>query len=104
MLPDGRLNGRWAPGTSGNLAGRPKGNAGLAAYIKDRTRSGVEIAEFVMDVMRGRKRGASMAERFSAAYWLADRAFGKVPQRLAGDEGEPLVFTLQLGRRDDDAG
>ena len=71
-------------GVSGNPSGRPKGASGLASYIKARTDDGREIADFMMDVMRGDKiegRAPKTVERMEAARWLADRAWGRAIQQ-----------------------
>lgn len=70
----------WKPGQSGNPAGRPKDSDRIAAYIREHTNGGREIADFMMGVMRGtedeswRMKGQ---DRIKAAEWLADRGFGK---------------------------
>ena len=72
-------------GVSGNPSGRPRGASGLASYIKARTDDGQEIADFMMDVMRGDKiegRGPRTVEPKEAARWLADRAWGRAIQQL----------------------
>jgi hypothetical protein len=90
----------FQPGRSGNPGGRKKT---LAALIRAQTGDGAELVAFMLHVLRGarvdgRKR-APLRLRMEAAAWLADRAFGKVPQPLehAGADGHPLRFTLLLG-------
>ena len=71
-------------GVSGNPSGRPRGASGLASYIKARTDDGQEIADFMMDVMRGDKiegRAPKTVERMEAARWLADQAWGRAIQQ-----------------------
>ena len=71
-------------GVSGNPSGRPRGASGLASYIKARTDDGQEIADFMMDVMRGDKiegRAPKTVERMEAARWLADRDWGRAIQQ-----------------------
>jgi hypothetical protein len=84
----------FKPGQTGNAGGRPKG---LAALVRAETRDGAELVEFMLGVLRGKKR-APLRLRMEAAAWLADRGFGRVPQPLehAGPEGEPMRFTLLL--------
>ena len=62
----------------------PRGASGLASYIKARTDDGQEIADFMMDVMRGDKiegRAPKTVERMEAARWLADQAWGRAIQQ-----------------------
>jgi hypothetical protein len=67
----------WKPGQSGNPSGKPAGGVGLARYIKNQTKSGQELADFMLGVMRAEERLFSkMADRITACKWLADRAFG----------------------------
>jgi hypothetical protein len=100
QLPAIRPDTRFQPGQSGNPLGRPKGGLGLAGYVREHTEDGRLIAAFFIDVMRGRKRGATIRDRLEAAAWLADRGFGKVPQQVAGEGGGPLIVTLKLGDRE----
>ena len=56
----------------------------MASYIKARTDDGWEIADFMMDVMRGDKsegRAPKTVERMEAARWLADQAWGRAIQQ-----------------------
>lgn len=92
-LPEKRAeNGRFLPGNPGG--GRPKG---LASLVRERTGDGAELVDFMLDVLRGRKK-APLRLRMEAAQWLADRGFGKValPLEHSGAEGGPMRFTLVL--------
>jgi hypothetical protein len=42
------------PGRLGNQTGRPRGFAGLAAYIKERTNDGRRLADFAIDLLDGK--------------------------------------------------
>lgn len=77
----------WRKGQSGNPGGRPKG---LSRYIREQTREGEELAEFVLSIFRTSKSGR---ERMEAASWLADRGFGKPRQgvELSGEGGGPVA-------------
>lgn len=64
----------WKPGQSGNPGGRPKG---LASYIRESTLDGRELADFLMEVMRGQTMYSKVTDRLKACEMLMDRAFGK---------------------------
>lgn len=64
-------------GQSGNPSGRPKGFAGISRYIMERTNDAREIADYALEVWRDKN--ASMADRWAAHNWLADRCLGKAP-------------------------
>lgn len=81
----------WKPGQSGNPAGRPKDSDRLAAYIRESTKGGREIADFMMGVMRGgEKLFMKGQDRIKAAEWLADRGFGKAKEISAISEPFPV--------------
>jgi hypothetical protein len=98
-IPRSSGNPAWLRGVSGNPGGRPRG---LAALVRERTEDGAELVEFMLAVLRGKKRvngnAPALSLRMEAAAWLADRGFGKVPQALehTGQDGAPLRFTLVL--------
>ncbi len=73
----GGVTGRgFAPGTSGNPGGRPKG---LTRRVRELVGDdGTAIAEFMYSVMADE--GSRTADRLEAARWLADRGFGRPPQ------------------------
>lgn len=74
---------KFQPGVSGNPRGRPRGAAGLAAYIKKKLGNDLHDVVDEMAAIALGQRGASPRDRISAAQWLADRAFGKPDQSLA---------------------
>jgi hypothetical protein len=96
----------FKPGQSGNPGGRAKG---LASLVREQTRDGAELVEFMLSVLRGKKK-APLRLRMEAAAWLADRGFGRVAQPLTGADGGPMRFTLALsaagaaGEAEDDDG
>lgn len=79
----GRDNvGRFAKGVTGNPGGRPKG---LASYVREQTRNGEDLADFVLMVFHGENidgHRPSTAMRMEAATWLSDRAFGRPVQGI----------------------
>ena len=67
-------------GLSGNPGGRPKG---LAAYVRDNTLEGEELADFYLAIFRGEKidgKKPGLRHRMEAGTWLSDRGFGKAVQ------------------------
>jgi hypothetical protein len=75
-----RVVGRPFPkGVSGNPGGRPS-SKGLIARIREETRDGEEIADFMLSVFRDKT--ASRRDRMEAASWLTDRAYGRAAQTL----------------------
>ena len=92
-LPENRaITGRFRPGNSANPGGRPKG---LAHLVRDHTRDGAELVEFMLRVLRGKRQ--PLRYRLEAAAWLADRGFGKALQQLdvGGVAGEPLTIRIE---------
>ncbi len=81
--------GRFAPGSSGNTSGRPRGAAGVARKILEQTREGDELVEWALEVWRDTKR--THTERAAMHAWLADRALGRPSgnDSLTLRQGEP---------------
>lgn len=68
---------QWKAGDpSPNPGGRPKG---LAAYIRENTLDGRDLADFLINVVRGgEKVFCKMNDRLKACEMLLDRAFGRI--------------------------
>lgn len=73
-----------------NKGGRPKG---LMQYVRAQTKDGKELANFALDVLRGKpveallgnekiKVSAGLQHRIEALKWLGDRGFGKPIQEI----------------------
>jgi hypothetical protein len=100
-LPVSLVRGRpFAPGNSANPGGRPKG---LASLVREQTRDGAELVQFMLSVLRGRKK-APLRSRMEAAAWLADRGFGKALQQmeLSSPGAEQLVIRVVYPDADPD--
>jgi hypothetical protein len=76
-------------GVSGNPGGRPKG---LVRRIREETRDGEELVDFMLRVLRSE--GESTRTRVEAASWLADRGFGRPQQTtLVGVADEQASYS-----------
>ena len=89
-------NSLWKPGQSGNPHGRPSDSNSLAAKVKQLTKQGDTVIEFLLDVLAGnvsdrifsRQRGVviesapTVADRLQAAGMLLDRGWGRPQQEL----------------------
>jgi hypothetical protein len=86
----------WKKGDpSPNPGGRPKG---LAAYIREQTLDGRELADFLILVVRGGDRVfCKMSDRLKAVEMLMDRAFGRVQGPPAGED-QKLKPVLDLDK------
>ncbi len=81
----------WRPGQSGNPLGRPKG---FGALIREKTRSGRELVNFALRVMRGKVEGFSSSHRFEAMKWLPDRGWGPIGPIAVEDESDATNATV----------
>lgn len=71
----------FAPGKSGNPSGRPK----VVAHIRDLARQHTDTA---IKALVEEARSGTGSARVAAASALLDRAYGKAPSTLAGEDGE----------------
>jgi hypothetical protein len=87
-------------GQSGNPGGRPRG---FGSLIREETRDGAELVEFMLDVARGTRR-AKLETRMSAVSWLADRGFGRPIQttELTGKDGQDFTIRIDTMRHGGD--
>lgn len=67
--------GRFVPGVSGNVRGRPRGFAGVAEKILSETDDGAELVRYALEIWRDPSR--PFAERNAMHAWLSDRGLGK---------------------------
>lgn len=112
--PSRRGLGRGAPfpkGTSPNPGGRPKAAIAMAKLIRDSTRDGAEVVEFMLAVLRGdgeigppedrRPLPSDLKDGKSrrwAAEQLLDRGFGKAPQTIEiAAQGEAVAMPDMSG-------
>jgi len=82
--------GQFKKGKSGNPGGRPKEVGDVRELAKQYT---AEAIERLVDWMRSDEPKASVA----AANTLLDRAWGKAPQALTGDDGGPVKIIMVRG-------
>lgn len=99
-IPARAGNPSWLPGVSGNPGGRPKG---LTTLVREQTRDGAELVEFMLRLLRGKRQ--PLRYRLEAAAWLADRGFGKAVQQveLGGPNAEPLTIRIEYADETGDA-
>lgn len=102
--------GTFAPGSSGNPGGRPKG---VAARIREQTNDGEEMIQKFLGTMRGEELsdvvtsqgivqiGPSAKEKLDASKWLGDRLWGKAPDRIEISEVEQRAERFRSMSRDE---
>lgn len=71
----GATAGSWSKGQSGNSSGRPRGFAGVSAFVLGETQDGKELAQWMIDIWRDKSR--PHVERERAHQWLSDRGLGR---------------------------
>lgn len=76
-------SGSFKPGQSGNPGGRPKGNDEVKALAREHTSAAIARLAFWMASDNAK---ASV----SACVSLLDRAWGKAPQAVTGEDGGPI--------------
>lgn len=74
-----RVNGKFAPGHSGNPRGRPSPGLALAQRIRERV-SPDELIDVAMKIAG--KEGAAVRDRLAAVQFLAERGWIKPPEKL----------------------
>ena len=79
------MNGRWAPGQSGNPGGRPGGVAAVRELARN------HAAEAIECLLKEMRQGDTSHARIAAANALLDRGWGRPMQPLAGDAEEPPI-------------
>ena len=79
------MNGRWAPGQSGNPGGRPGGVAAVRELARN------HAAEAIECLLKEMRQGDTSHARIAAANALLDRGWGRPTQPLAGDAEEPPI-------------
>lgn len=95
ITPTGRT--KWRTGVSANPGGRPKGSKSLAARVREATRDGEDLVEFLLRVLNAEEdfEGASVRDRVDAAKILLDRGFGKALDRIAVADVSALPGAVQ---------
>jgi hypothetical protein len=83
----------FKPGQSGNPSGRPKSNQKLVDLARAHTEAALET---LVGIMANKSEVASA--RVSAANAILDRGWGKPPQKIEGDEENPLHIISRLER------
>ncbi len=108
-LPGGVTGKGFTPGMSGNKGGRPKG---LAAAVRERTKDGALLLDFMLDILEGKPQKIDMLipvpgdeptritiektpdirDRIEAVKWLSDRGWGKPLQEVDVKQPRPFVI------------
>lgn len=103
--------GRWAPGSSGNPGGIGRHVKTLRARIREATRDGEELIELHLKVIRDEitqevpvkvgeayelaKVHPSIKDKQSSAGWLADRFWGKAPDKIEISDADERAAELR---------
>lgn len=97
-----RVPGRpFVKGQSGNPKGRKAPAASLAEYVQKQSKSGKDVVDFLVQVLRNDKdalgigRDVSLMWRMEAAKELLDRGFGKPTQAMehSGPDRGPIELS-----------
>ena len=102
----------FMPGQSGNPAGRPKG---LASLVRERTKDGKILLDFMVDVLQGKPQKVDLVipgpdgekrvtvektpevrDRIEAVKWLGDRGWGKPLQQVDMGASKPFIVEHRL--------
>lgn len=83
---------KWQAGHTGNPGGRPKG---LASYIREHTMDGRELADFLLQAMRG-ELSFKGPDRIKACEMLLNRGFGAQPVIDVDPALKPILDTSKL--------
>ncbi|HPP29052.1 MAG TPA: DUF5681 domain-containing protein [Phycisphaerae bacterium] len=83
----------FKPGQSGNPGGRPKGRKSITAALRRLLDSGIDGKDLYEALA---KAGLSKALKGDHKFWseILERIDGKVPDRIADADGQPLVFNI----------
>lgn len=94
--------GRQSQFVPAEVGTRPRYKIALIRYIRQKTHNGREMADLMLQVLRGQRLAKvgdrrnvqpTVEQRMSAAIWLTDRAFGKAKEFLELTDGEPSGVT-----------
>ena len=90
----------WKPGESGNSKGRPPGTRALSTRLREALEENDDAAVrwIVARLILQSAEGAVEATKL-----IFDRTEGKVPQRIIGDEEQPLTFKFVDPRGNSDS-
>ncbi len=86
---------RFKPGQSGNPGGMPKGYVSLTTLIRAELQKADRNGKTNAQKLIERLIKDAVAGQFAKAKEILDRHDGKVPDRIAGPQGEPLIDRAQ---------